>query len=566
MKRAAGPAEAPLFSLAALAAILLAAWLLHGDSLGGWWCCDDPQILKQALRHSPVEYFTIPEVWRSLIPYSLTPWLTLAYDLDAALFGLAPAAHYAHNLLAIAGCAMLIFVLARQWVAGWPALAGALLFLAGSPIALAARQLMVRHYVEGLLFFLLAALLVVRGVRENRAGLAWPAGLAFAVAACAKEVYLPLGLAVFLLPEGGLRQRLRRGWPLLLVMAGYVPWRWYMLGRVVGGYTPGGGLEAGLARVAFEQLAGVPALLFAAPWLALTLFMTVGFLHAGRGNGRWLPLAASLPILLLAPLLPLVRFPGLGEGSERFFIAPWAIFSLAAALLIGGFPWGRGRTAWHRGTALLLALALLVAAAARTQRTLASLTPLLREQQAQGQAILSAGDTDILFLSPALPDWYVAGLTELRQELGGNSSPPRLVADEVELLGLHLSGRRVLRYEAGAARMVDLTAGMPDHLAQWRKRLRPAPLSVDIAFDDGALSWRLGPHAEGSYLFLAGGRQVAPPQGMLRMERPPTRAFRIRHDAPDGTIAYTPPLALTAANGYHLSWRGTGDLFPESAP
>lgn len=295
------------FALCCFSACALLTLLLYGSAISGWWCCDDPQILKHALRYTPWEYFTVPAAWRALIPYSLTPWLSLVYDLDHALFGLNPLTFYAHNLLTITLCAFLIYCIARQWADHWYACGGALLFLAGSPIMTAAYQLMVRHYIEGLFFYLLALWLSMQALRKD---VRWPtlravmAGIAFVVAITAKEIYVPLGIVPFLLPLGSFRQRFRAAWPLLLVMALYVPWRWYMLGDVVGGYTPAGELGSSDLLAALGQFAKLPELLLAWPWLGgAGLILLIGLFLKRRCTG-WTALPLTLlPVLLLVPLV-----------------------------------------------------------------------------------------------------------------------------------------------------------------------------------------------------------------------------------------------------------------------
>ena len=131
------------------------------------------------------------------------------------MFGFASAGYYAHLLLTIALAAGLIFLIARHWAGDLLALAGALLFLTGVPVAQASHSLAVRHYVDGLWLFLLALWLVLRrlqhapGVHAAEPWLTLLTALAFAAAASAKEIYLPLGLIVLLLPLASWRQRPR---------------------------------------------------------------------------------------------------------------------------------------------------------------------------------------------------------------------------------------------------------------------------------------------------------------------------------------------------------------------
>src|SRR2546430_661680 len=101
--------------------LVAVVFTLYGSALDNFWFRDDTVILKQAVLYSPYEYFLDPGTWRTLSVASLTPCLTLAYDLDYSVFGFNPAGFYAHNLLAIALCAFFLFLLARQWVDEWHA-------------------------------------------------------------------------------------------------------------------------------------------------------------------------------------------------------------------------------------------------------------------------------------------------------------------------------------------------------------------------------------------------------------------------------------------------------------
>lgn len=541
-----------LVGLFGLVGCLLLTFTLYGATLNGWWCCDDPQILKHALQYTPWDYFAVPAAWRALIPYSLTPWLTLAYDLDHLFFGLDPFGYYLHNLLVIALCAWLIFLLARQWVSGWYAVGGAVLFLVGAPVMVAAHQLMVRHYMEGLLFCLLAFWLLLRWVHEGRSCWGFFAAIAFAVAVTAKEIYLPLGIVPFLLPLDSFRQRLRAGWPLVLVMLLYLPWRWYMLGDLVGGYTPAAALGRHDLASALNQFAGIPAQLFAWPWLPLSGLLLCFGLALRQIRQSWLPLVLYLPLALLAPLIPLARHPGLGAGSERYFIALWAVLTLGAALLAGSVAAGRS-IRFHLFGALVMAL-LIGSGWYRAVTVRAALLPHLQEQAVQGRALVTAQQSDVIYLTPAVAPWYISGIIDLQRELGRKLPPPALVSDEIDLSRHIAAGSRILCYDPATQAMVDGMAQVRQQLAVWQGRLRQSPLSVMMEFDPQTktIRWQLGPAARGQYTLLPQiGRQPLPPQGALRMERPPPDAvYRIRYDAPGGWIAYSPPLHFVPrANG-----------------
>lgn len=546
------------FVLSGLVGSLIVTFALHYPALSGWWCCDDPQILKHALQYAPLEYFFVPQAWRALIPYSLTPWLSFIYDFDHALFGLSPAAFHTHNLLIIALCAWLISLIARQAVSAGYALAGGLLFLLGGPVLVAAHQLMVRHYMEGLFFYLLAFLLLQKGFQRQSSPKGWLAGLFFALSAAAKEIYLPLGFVPFLLPIGSLRQRLKTGWPMFLVMLLYLPWRWYMLGDLLGGYTPAAALGKNDLSTALGQFATIPGLLFSWPVFPLAglLIGVVVVLFRNRQLRPLVLLVILLPLLFL-PLVPLARQPGIGAGSERYFIAIWAAFSLGAALLAGRAVKGCGIRCHLFTVSLLLLLGGLTWQ--KTKEVQAALLPAQQEQSVQGKALISAAEQDIIYLTDGVSSWYVSGIIDLQQELGRKLPAAITATDEIDLAEQSLAGKRILHYDRENGKMADITLKVPQILSDWQQRVQPRPLAVMMEFNPATkiLQWQLGPWQQGSYSL---GSHLLPPKGALRMEKVPTDKFRFRYNAPEGWIAYTPLLQFVEEQqgDYRITWQGDG--------
>lgn len=544
-------------------------YLLYGSSLDNWWCCDDTQILRHATQYSVTEYFLVPEAWRALSPNNLTPWLTLSYNIDHALFGFNPKWFYAHNLTAIVLCASLIYFIARQWVETWDAAAGAGLFLAGAPVAEASQILMIRHYIEGLLFYLLALMMFTQGMQKKRASYGGCAGIAFAIAASAKEVYLPLGFVPLLLPLHNFRQRLNIAWPFLVVMLLYVPWRWYMLGEAIGGYTPVAELSWSSVVPLLAEFTKIPKLL----WNPLGIGLGILGLAAtivlvwGERRGWILLLLVAVLLLLLLPLVPLASFPGLGGGSERYLIAMWATLALGISVALGqasrDWPW------WTRWVPLMVITAVIALAWGKSRNMLDNLALLHAEYRAHGMALASQSAQTIVFTTPGVVPWYSQGMITLRPAMGRVEQAPLVVADESELTSLDLRGRRVLRYNPTSRTMEDITENIADILAQWRGRLLSIPLTVAIeySYTSQIVHWKLDPSEAGHYTFLpiGGGQVPIPSQGALRIDKPLSGCFRYRYDAPGGGLAYTALLSLVSHNNDNgvarLSWQGMGDLF-----
>ncbi len=548
--------------------MLPATAVLYGSTVSGWWCCDDSQLLKFAIKYSPWQYFTVPEIWREAVNSSLTPLEVLAYDLDHALFGTRAAAFYVHNLLSIALAGWAVYLVTRQWTdrAG-PAVAAGLLFLTGSPVAISSEQLMGRHYEEGLVAFLLAVYLFVRAAREQRPGLAAWAGVAYTLAATAKEIFLPLGLLPFLLPVGPLRLRARLGWPFLLVMLLYIPWRAYMLGNALGGYQPAGSwLSLQTLQIIGQQLLGVPAWMLS-PWGVATggAALVLGAWLVPARQRLVVLLAGALVLgLLLMPLLALARHPGL--NVHRYFLTLWTAFAIAV-------PLGLARLGSHdrfvcRAVAPVVVLVLAASAWGVTSRTVDAWRVLAREQATQGKVLVAAGEDTVVYLTPVSAGWSASGLVDLRPAMGVAGIPPLMVADDIELASLPLAGKKVLRYSREGDQMTDISSQVPALLAQWRARLAPAPLTVMFEYDYRlhTIRWQVGAEPGSRLTYLGSylgqiGRVELPLQSAMRI--PPSyidACFRLRLDGPGGRISYTPALAFPPADAQglsHLQWSGT---------
>lgn len=266
------------------------------------------------------------------------------------------------------------------------------------------------------------------------------------------------------------------------------------------------------------------------------------------------------------PLAPLALAGDL--GNERFFFAAWAALALllvaSVASLHGG---GRG---W-RALGWLALAAVAAGAGLRADAAMRRLAPELASYRLQGQAILDARADDVVWITEELLPHFALGLRDIRRRTAADGAAPTLVSDEIEWAGLDLAGRRLLRLDAGAGRMVDLAPQAPQRLAAWRARLRDAPLSVEFAYDRAqrVLSGHIDSGGPARIFHIGGGaRTEAPPRFAIRAERASSAPFRIRVDAADGGTRYTPPLVLDGpadAPRIELRWSGAGCLQPETA-
>lgn len=536
---------------------------------GAYWRADDPAILLHALQSPGLAAFHDPADWQKLQPSNLTPWLTLAYKLDLALGGLRPAVFYGHQLLALGGVVLAAHALARRWLS--PAWSGALVLLglAGAPTAAVVETLMTRHYLEGLLFVLLATLASHRALRgpPGRAAWAWAGAgaAAYALACSAKEVYVPwvLWLPLLAWHADPAQRRWRLLWPAVLVALAYVPWRFHMLGSAIGGYGQAQTWWGSANLQALGRALGVwPEAVFGATWpLALGVLMLAAVPALARlapaARRHALATAGLLAALLIGPLTPLALAPGL-VGWDRYFFLPWWGFSLLLVASLRGAAVALPGRRWP--VALGLAMALLLAAAAHWQdrQVAQGRDAALQEFDVLGRFLDTAPATTAYLPPPnALASWwYVSSLCEIRQRQGAGCAqaliPGWPVAD-----GL----LRLQAYDAGVRAMVDITP----RLAQERQRAaaidRSRPLSVQLSLERGWAHWQLGPYTEGQYFIVSPvlGRYPLPASGHWRT--PFTRVdFQIHHQSATGVLTASPTLEVSP--GRPVVWQRAADAAP----
>lgn len=299
-----------------------------------YWQSDDFVALHYANDLGRVLHdFAGPQYGATDVWWFYRPLITLSFWLDLQLAGTSPLLSHVSNVLAHGSSALLVGLVWRRFLPDGSAFVAGLVWAlmpghAGSIVWAVGR---VDSHTT--VWCLLALWLVLRAQERRHAGDAgpgWPAALATAAALASKELALvvpPLAtLLVFArTPPGLLAVRLRAAvaasaWPWL-VLAAYVPWRYFVLGRF-GGY-------AGAAYDVTAMAKGLPRVL---------ADLAVPLAWAGRGDApallpawAWLTAAAVPPVL--AVLLAIHRAWSLVCGATIAFLialAPLTAFLAAA--------------------------------------------------------------------------------------------------------------------------------------------------------------------------------------------------------------------------------------------
>lgn len=556
-----------------LAALLLLALvlLLNADVFGANWRWDDTQILLHAHQYSIWQDFLTPEVWQQYSPANLTPWLIFSFEVDLALFGLTPAAFYLHQLLAIAAAALMLCLCLKLWCRPFFAVTGAVLFIAGLPTMLVAEQLMTRHYIEGLVFALISVYAFVLYLRGGQLRFLLVALAMYGLAIMAKEIYVPLPALLVILPEANWRRRIQASLAFFVLTLLYAVWRGYMLGSFSGGYVDSTEyLSAAVVREVMASFATFPALLAGAlgPVLAV---LVVGLWLAYGVQQRRLPWRALIvAALVLLPMVPLVRSPGIAI-ADRYLLLPWALLSFSLvwcadrlsvawgwqrlqAAAFGLRPW-QGRAALAAASWLVPSLILLV--------TLSHALPVRQIVRAVGTEFdvqadfLWSNESDRAFVpsDSVLPVyWFVTGLSELKERISGEASPLPLVDDIY--LAAQGDATQVYIYDAGCRCMRDISEAIPARLAAYEQRLRPAaPLLLEYRYQQGFFSWWFGPWQEGSYHVVSNtvGVLPLPPAGQLRVTLADNTPFYLRYTSPEGWVTYS-ELNYVVRDGAAVEW------------
>ncbi|HEX3525852.1 MAG TPA: hypothetical protein VH988_02190 [Thermoanaerobaculia bacterium] len=549
--RAAGVSMVTEVAIASSLAIL--AWLLYAPAARLWWTHDDLYHVHLILGNPRAWYFWDRAVYQAPPPKMLTPLLFLSLDADRFLFGLRPMAFHIHQIASLSLAAPALYGVLRLWLErAWAAL-GAAVFLLGPPVASIALMVMVRHYVEVIPLAALAVGLWVLAFRQPQwsqrgVWLSAASALCWFLAALEKETAVPLVFFLPLIPEGTVRERLRRAVPHAAALLAYVAIRLYFLGtpqpygfEVKPGDWPGLALALPLKVAAVMR--GMPS---PASW-ALLIVLLCGLLFvAAQSWGNALRVGAGLAFAL-APVLPVST-----QMEPRYAVAAW----LMAAVTLP-FAWQSLSARSGRSRSLAAALAVAVCALVANRIDWADRLADSQRRSAESLAFLSMPPGELLRGPRGVPGelgelrWWKEDVMRLPHGAGW-------FLDDLYLC-LHPETARVLGWDEATERVIDLSPRLPSIRRTYCRAIHDtAPLAVEIRGEGTGVAWSLGPYAEGRYRFVLGdgGTAVDMPRtgGFLLRQLAPF-SLRVKYEAPDGWVTYSPVLSIDPAAKTAVRWR-----------
>lgn len=522
------------------AAILVSAAvvLLYRRVLGMWWTADDPMVLWHASDYGPTAYFLDPAVWRSFNPAGLNPWMVLGFDIDLWFFGLNPAGFYLHQLIALAVACLAFWCCLRLFLSPHASLVGAMAVVVAPPTVELASNLATRHYIDGMTLTCLSCVFFVVSLRRSSRGLAVAAAACFVLVLTTKEIFAPLPVVLALLPEGAIRDRLKRLAPFAVVLIAYCGWRFWMLGSVVGGYrsrlVPSVDEMVESVRAAAAGWTPLETALFCGP----VVIAIVGVLLLRRSSWAWRWFWVGFSICAVAPVAPVVHV-----FSPRHAFAVAVLGSAATAALIdrlGGIRFGKPLR-WLIGATVL---ALVSASVVVVQGRLPSVDE-VRRVRAEGREVLRGPTAEKVVVSPLMPYWHFFGLLQLRDQVLGLGAGPGVVSSVCGPPPTAGELRRTVIFDPETGDLISMPV-KPECVID-----DEASLSVDIRFESGTTSWQLGPHTGGTYMVL----WAISENSLIGINVPPNGSQRgniafemgvdlmVVYQSPDGWRTYSPRLA-----------------------
>lgn len=536
-----------------LTLLLALVWVGFHTLPSGYWRGDDTAILFHALDSKDLSEFYIPSEWQKLSPSNFTPWITFSFKIDLWLAGLSPEFFYLHQLSSLVMVLIAAYVLCRQWVPPIWAFLAVCLFLMGVPTASVTESLMTRHYLEGMLFALLAVLAFMHALRKQRMLWAFVGALLYALAVAAKEVYVPLVLVVLAMPLSGevWTRRLRLALPFIAVAVVYVFWRQYMLGVMVGGYAQSDSIFTfQTAMRTANEFGRIPESVLGPEWKVPVILLGTAVLFTLVKRPAIIPLALVLVMGVFGPLIPLAISPGI-SGNDRYLFLFWYVFSMGfilsmrdVALAITASKPGQ----LIAGAGLYLAVMLPMVSYAKDMQI--SRQAYYKEFDVQGRFFFEANHEQAFIPSQTILNsyWYVTSLCDIKIRLG-QDCPVALIKG----LPVNEGFTRLSVYDFEKNKMIDITDRIQQEIARTTAIDISHPLSVLVTLKDAWIHWQLGPYDNGQYYAASPmlGRFPVSRVGAVRFGGA-VMPLHIQYESPQGWVTSSP--LLEVRSGQTVVW------------
>jgi hypothetical protein len=501
---------------------------LYGFLPAGWWYSDDPVLATFASVHTVTEILFKPEIWQSFSPFNLTPWVILSLKIDEMLAGFEPQFYYLHHIIVLTITVLAVFAVFSLYLKErLSSFIGSVIFLLHPATLAVASWISTRHYLEGLCFGLISIYFYVKALRNSRPLLLAFSTLFYVLALISKEVYAPLPFLFILLPEQGLKKRIRYVLPAFIMAVLYIAYRAWMLGdNMVGGYSSiwTWTLKSALLRTP-EIMQGYSDSWWPLLVIAIVVIWSFYILDGWKGRLRRALRGFLLFSLFYLPIIPVNAVWG-GLSSSRYFFTlslfitfcyvssvdllfekqraiQTTLAIILALAVIGGFYYGfRGEKAlWESEKAVA---------------------------HSEGGFFMEYSDRLDAIFRITQPHWFFDGLEKIKTAQSGKNTERKLILVVGDFYGLDrkesMHNLELFSYDKNSKKVVDISLSASKRHNAFLKTLQNKPLNIFMTIRRGIMKLRLGPY-EGRYTLL----EASPSQpGYYHLALPINRAFGIK--------------------------------------
>jgi hypothetical protein len=295
--------------------------LYFSDTFNYWFILDDPAAMVSSL-DSVADIFLVNSYSFSFY----TPLLPLSFKPEVKLFGMNPFPYHIHNMVILVLTALMVYLIIRRYTDTMSSLISSVLVLFSSPSLVCVTWITLRQYLYAMFFALAAVYLYVKYNPDlkHKRFILFLILIFSELSFMGKEQYTTLPFVLFILSEGGVKQRVLKTIPFFLLLAGHFFLRWYVLGGI-GGYVGAHYDHDTYLKSIFLSVLTESRVLFGFPWIIFLVLMP--FIQKPKKL-----LTASL--LWLAALL--VSFAVMNVHPSgvtyRYWFMPTILFSFAIGL------------------------------------------------------------------------------------------------------------------------------------------------------------------------------------------------------------------------------------------
>jgi len=455
-----------------LMAVVIASFYSH--LLDAWFLGDDPQWMWFSAVNSLRKIFFDSSTYLYINDANFTPMLGLSFKMDWSLFKMNPVGYNVHSLLSLFASSVMLYIFLRLFTGRVVASSASLLFILNPATVAVISCFSNRHYMEGMFWTLLSLYMFVRFKKEGKTSFLIISSLAYMLASLSKEVYLILPAFVFMLTDGNFAQRFKKTLPLWMLLLVYLPWRWLMLGRRMGGYYfIDWSFKGLLSNIIMAVTLPIRYVYGDYRNIFLIAFVLISIMIIAKRGGLKMWVTASgtylVSLLPIIPIMGIFLLSGPSGGRYAFQITTFMIIIFTAAYFLMN----------AKTPKILITILFLFSLFVFYGQAIKIRDAFILDRETSREEALKFVENN-KYLKGVYPIWFYDGLKRLYNSFYGRQIVTRVFYED----SLKYNAPDLIREVKGENASAYLEA---------QKKFEKGPLNVDIKWDGRLVEWRLGP-------------------------------------------------------------------------